>query len=147
MLVARVMVVVIGALAITLACFVGELGDVFAVAKKTVGAFAAPLLSVFVLGLFIRRATATGVLLGTAAGAVVTLWFTFSETFSDWFSMWVFVVGFVSSVVFSLLFSFIPKLQLVPGSDQDHTFWAVVRGDSTESSETRGEGSEGSGSR
>ena len=140
MLVARVMVVVIGALAITLACFVGELGDVFAVAKKTVGAFAAPLLAVFVLGLFVRRATATGVLLGTAAGAIVTLWFTFSETFSDWFSMWVFVVGFVSSVVFSLVFSFIPNLQLVSGSDQDRTFWAVVRGDSTESSDTRDAG-------
>ena len=140
MLVARVMVVVIGALAITLACFVGELGDVFAVAKKTVGAFAAPLLAVFVLGLFVRRATATGVLLGTAAGAIVTLWFTFSETFSDWFSMWVFVVGFVSSVVFSLVFSFIPNLQLVSGSDQDRTFWAVVRGDSAEASDTRDAG-------
>ncbi len=146
MLVARVMVVVIGVLVITLACFVGELGDVFAVAKKTVGAFAAPLLSVFVLGLFVRRATATGVLLGTFAGAVVTLWFTFSDTFSDWFSMWVFVVGFVSSVVFSLGFSFIPKLELVPGSDQDHTFWAVVRGDSVDTRESE-EGSGGSGSR
>ena len=138
MLVARVMVVVIGALAITLACFVGELGDVFAVAKKTVGAFAAPLLAVFVLGLFLRRATATGVLLGTCSGAVVTLWFTFSETFSDWFSMWVFVVGFVSSVVFSLVFSCIPNLELVPESDQDRTFWAVVRGDSAEASDIRG---------
>ena len=44
MLVARVMVVVSGAIAIVLACCVGQLGDVFAVAKKTVGAFAAPLL-------------------------------------------------------------------------------------------------------
>ena len=105
MLVARGMVVVIGAIAIVLACFVGQLGDVFAVAKKTVGAFAAPLLAVFVLGLFVRRATAAGVLLGTFSGAVVTLWFTFAAPFSDWFSMWVFVVGFVSSVVFSLLFS------------------------------------------
>ena len=51
---------VIGVIAITLACFVGQLGDVFAVAKKTVGAFSAPLLAVFVLGLFVRRTTATG---------------------------------------------------------------------------------------
>jgi len=78
------------------------------------------------------------VLLGTCSGAVVTLWFTFSETFSDWFSMWVFVVGFVSSVVFSLVFSCIPNLQLVPESDQDRTFWAVVRGDSAEASDIRG---------
>ena len=129
MLVARVMVVVIGAIAIVLACFVGQLGDVFAVAKKTVGAFAAPLLAVFVLGLFVRRATAAGVLLGTFAGAVVTLWFTFAETFSDWFSMWVFVVGFVSSVVFSLLFSCVPGLSRTSTAGPDRTFWAVIRAD------------------
>ena len=135
MLVLRVMVVLIGALAITLACFVGQLGDVFAVAKKTVGAFAAPLLSVFVLGLFVRRVTATGVFLGTFAGPVVTLWFTFAETFSDWFSMWVFVVGFVSSVVFSLLLSIVPGLKLMPESGQDRTYWAVVKGDAAAGSE------------
>ena len=135
MLVARVMVVVIGAIAIVLACFVGQLGDVFAVAKKTVGAFAAPLLAVFVLGLFVRRATAAGVLLGTFAGAVVTLWFTFSETFSDWFSMWVFVVGFVSSVVFSLLFSCVPGLSRTSSAGPDRTFWAVIRADEEDFSE------------
>ena len=135
MLVARVMVVVIGAIAIVLACFVGQLGDVFAVAKKTVGAFAAPLLAVFVLGLFVRRATAAGVLLGTFAGAVVTLWFTFAETFSDWFSMWVFVVGFVSSVVFSLLFSCVPGLSRTSSAGPDRTFWAVIRADEEDFSE------------
>ena len=135
MLVARVMVVVIGAIAIVLACFVGQLGDVFAVAKKTGGAFAAPLLAVFVLGLFVRRATAAGVLLGTFAGAVVTLWFTFAETFSDWFSMWVFVVGFVSSVVFSLLFSCVPGLSRTSTAGPDRTFWAVIRADEEDFSE------------
>ena len=135
MLVARVMVVVIGAIAIVLACFVGQLGDVFAVAKKTVGAFAAPLLAVFVLGLFVRRATAAGVLLGTFAGAVVTLWFTFAETFSDWFSMWVFFVGFVSSVVFSLLFSCVPGLSRTSTAGPDRTFWAVIRADEEDFSE------------
>tara|TARA_B100000029_G_scaffold395886_1_gene393802 strand:+ start:69 stop:1802 length:1734 start_codon:yes stop_codon:yes gene_type:complete len=138
MLAARVMVVVIGALAITLACYVGTLGDVFAVAKKTVGAFAAPLLAVFVLGLFVRRATATGVFLGTFAGAVVTLWFTFAETFSEWFEMWVFVVGFVSSVVFSIAFSLIPGLQLVKQSEGNRTWWGVVR-DDNDVNEIRGE--------
>ncbi|MEE3286105.1 MAG: hypothetical protein VX311_16100, partial [Planctomycetota bacterium] len=91
------------------------------------GAFSAPLLAVFVLGLFVRRTTATGVLLGTFAGAVVTLWFTFAEMFSDWFSLWVFVVGFVSSVVFSLLLSLVPGLKLMPDGARDRTYWAVVR--------------------
>ena len=104
-------------------------------AKKPVGAFAAPWLAVFVLGLFVRRATAAGVLLGTFAGAVVTLWFTFSETFSDWFSMWVFVVGFVSSVVFSLLFSCVPGLSRTSSAGPDRTFWAVIRADEEDFSE------------
>lgn len=144
MLVARILVVLIGVIAITLACFVGQLGDVFAVAKKTVGAFSAPLLAVFVLGLFVRRTTATGVFLGTFAGAVVTLWFTFAEVFSDWFSLWVFVVGFVSSVVFSLLLSLVPGLKLMPDGARNRTYWAVVRDDAVARPETE---TEASGSR
>ena len=75
MLVVRMMVVGIGALAVTLACFVGELGDVFDVAKKTVGKFSAPLLAVFILGLFVKQATPSGVFFGTWGGAAFTLAF------------------------------------------------------------------------
>jgi len=129
MLTARLMVVVIGMIAIGLACFVGELGDVFTVAKKTVGAFAAPLLAMFVLGLFIPRATPTGVFFGTFAGATLTVLFTFSDTFAEWFSMWVFVVGFVSSLVFSFALSLMPGLKQMPQPQSPPTFWKVIRGD------------------
>jgi Na+/proline symporter len=127
MLAARLLVVAIGALAITLACFVGQLGDVFAVAKKTVGAFAAPLLAVFIVGLFVPRATSVGVFFGTWIGAAFTLWFMYY--FDDWFAMWFFPVGFFSSVGLSLLLSLLP----FPGSKSRDklplTFWAVRRGD------------------
>ena len=117
---ARVLVVVIGLIAIILACFVGQLGDVFAVAKKSVGAFAAPLLAVFVMGLFVRRATAFGVFVGTWVGAALTL--TLMTVFSDWFAMWFFPLGFFSSVGISMLLSLLP---FGPRPDQPLTFWQI----------------------
>ena len=127
MLFARLLVVAIGVLAITLACFVGELGDVFAVAKKTVGAFAAPLLAVFILGLFVRRATSAGVFMGTWIGAAFTLWVMLR--FEDWFSMWFFPIGFFSSLGLSLLLSLLPYPGKRPSTESVLTFWTVVHSD------------------
>ena len=124
MLTARILVVVIGAIAILLACFVGELGDVFAVAKKTVGAFAAPLLAVFILGLFVSWATTFGVFWGTWLGAGFTFWFT--TQFDDWFSMWIFPIGFFTSLGLSLFFSLL-TLESRTQRRQSLTFWAVRR--------------------
>lgn len=125
MLSARFLVLIIGVLAITLACFVGQLGDVFAVAKKTVGAFAAPLLAVFVLGLFIPRARPTGVFFGTWIGAAFTIWM--MNLFPDWFSMWFFPVGFFGSVGLALVLSLLPLPGNEPSSGPSLTFWEVKR--------------------
>lgn len=123
MIFARVLVVLVGAIAITLACFVGQLGDVFAVAKKTVGAFAAPLLAMFILGLFVPRARSTGVFCGTFLGAAFAGWMIFA--FSDWFAMWLFPIGFFGAVAVSMLLSLLP----LPGNEKPKerplTFWAV----------------------
>lgn len=123
MFVARLLVIVIGVLAITLACFVGQLGDVFAVAKKTVGAFAAPLLAVFILGLFVRRATPFGVFYGTWLGAAFTLIVMYH--FDDWFSMWFFPVGFCGSFGLSLFLSLLPIPANRQRDSEPLTFWAV----------------------
>lgn len=125
MRVARILVVVIGAIAITLACFVGQLGDVFAVAKKSVGAFAAPLLAVFIMGLFIPQATAFGVFVGTWIGAAVTL--TLMYVYTDWFAMWFFPLGFFSSIGISMLLSLSPWGKRDAGSPL--TFWEIRRQD------------------
>jgi Na+/proline symporter len=125
MLSARCLVLIIGALAITLACFVGQLGDVFTVAKKTVGAFAAPLLAVFVLGLFIPRARTTGVFFGTWIGAAFTLWWMNQNP--DWFAMWFFPVGFFGSVGLALVLSMLPLPGNEPTDGPSLTFWEVKR--------------------
>ena len=106
MRIARIILVVVGALAVGLACFVGELGDVFAVAKKTTAAFGGPLLAVFIVGLFMPRATWFGVLLGTFSGAAITVWQ--MDAHPDWFSLWFWPIGFFSAVGLSMLLSLIP---------------------------------------
>ena len=106
MLLSRLLLVFIGVVSIGLACFVGQLGDVFTVAKKTVGAFAAPLLSVFILGFFVKRATPFGVFVGTWLGAALTLW-TMGQL-TDWFAMWFFPIGFGLSFGISLVLSLLP---------------------------------------
>ncbi len=133
MLAARSMVLVIGILAITLACFVGQLGDVFTVAKKTISAFAAPLLAVFIAGLFIRRTTSFGVFLGTWLGAVFTL--VVMYVCGDWFSMWFFPIGFFGSVGLSVVFSFLPVKANRRSGKPPLTFWNIrtLRAESTPS--------------
>ncbi|MDA1014165.1 MAG: hypothetical protein O3A00_06890 [Planctomycetota bacterium] len=129
----RWIVVVVGAIAITLACFVGELGDVFTVAKKTVSAFAAPLLAVFILGLFVKRATSAGVFIGTWLGAALTL--VSMKLLPDWFSMWFFPIGFFLSVGLSLAISFLP-LPFWRESGEPMTFSSVMRQPDTDDRET-----------
>ncbi|MCB1077358.1 MAG: sodium/solute symporter [Verrucomicrobiae bacterium] len=88
----RTLVVLVGAVSVGLACFVGPLGNVFDIAKKTTAAFGGPLLAVFVLALFFPRSSVAGVFLGALAGAAITFWLTFAK--ADWFSMWFWPAGF-----------------------------------------------------
>ena len=92
----RVLVLGIGATAITLACFVGPLGNVFDIGKKLTAAFGGPLLAIFVLALFSKRATWLGVLLSVAASTLMTLGLMYTQ---DWFSVWYWPVGFGTAIV------------------------------------------------
>ena len=125
MRIARIILVIVGGLAIALACFVGELGDVFAVAKKTTAAFGGPLLAVFIVGLFMRRATWLGVLLGTFAGAAITVWQ--MDAHSDWFSLWFWPIGFFSAIGLSMLLSLIPLPKKAGDIGQPLTWSKVMR--------------------
>ena len=130
MRVARILLVIVGALAIALACFVGELGDVFAVAKKTTAAFGGPLLAVFIVGLFMTRVTWLGVLLGTFAGAAITVWQ--MDAHPDWFSLWFWPIGFFSAIGLSMLLSLIPVGKTVGAGEQPLTWSAVMKSSESE---------------
>lgn len=130
MRVARIILVVVGALAVGLACFVGDLGDVFDVAKKTTAAFGGPLLAVFIVGLFMPRASWLGVLLGTFAGAAITVWQ--MDAHPDWFSLWFWPIGFFSAIGLSLLLSLIPLPKKAGDSDQPLTWSRVMKNSEAE---------------
>lgn len=106
MLTARILLVVIGSAAVILACFVSQLGDVFAVAKKTTAAFGGPLLAVFVLGMFSSKVTPASVFIGTLVGAVQTAFM--MERYPDWFSMWFWPLGFFGALTLSYALSVLP---------------------------------------
>jgi len=99
-LVIRGLVVLIGATAVTLALFVGPLGDVFDIGKKATAAFGAPLLAVFVLALLVRGVSTVGVFVGTLVAAVVTLGLMYA--YADWYSVWFWPIGFTLAVALAL---------------------------------------------
>ena len=72
----RVIVAVLGVLVIAMACFVGRLGTIFGIANRIINGLGSPLLALFLLGMFSRRANAAGMLvggvLGTAASVAVS---------------------------------------------------------------------------
>jgi len=130
MLTARILLVLIGVSAVTLACFVSQLGDVFAVAKKTTAAFGGPLLAVFILGMFWSGATSVSVFVGTLAGAVFTA--IMMERNPDWFSMWFWPLGFFTTLGLSAVLCVLPVAwnRSQPGSSL--TFWKLNSADAVE---------------
>jgi len=102
------MVVIIGAIAITVACFVGPLGDVFDIGKKLTSAFGGPLLAIFVLAFFSRRVTWLGVLVSVSASTVVTLYLMYHR---DWFSVWYWPIGFGTAMVLGYAASLLQRPQ------------------------------------
>ncbi|NQV27075.1 MAG: hypothetical protein HQ518_22230 [Rhodopirellula sp.] len=131
MRVARIILFIVGALAVVLACFVGELGDVFDVAKKSTAAFGGPLLAVFIVGLFMTRVTWLGVLLGTFGGAAITAWAMYAHP--DWFSLLFWPIGFFSAIGLSVILSLIP-VPKSPDSDKLPLTWSTVMRDSKSAS-------------
>ena len=115
----RLMVVGIGATAITLACFVGPLGNVFDIGKKLTAAFGGPLLAIFILALFSRRATWLGVLVSISISTVLTLVLMYTQ---DWFSVWYWPVGFGMSLILGYGASF-----LQPARPTEFTFFQIMR--------------------
>ena len=75
----RVTTVVIGVAAVAVGCVIGNVGDIFEIALKVVNSFAAPLLAMFVLAMFSRRATARGVYRGTLFGCAITALLVFAR--------------------------------------------------------------------
>jgi SSS family transporter len=116
----RILVVIIGAIAISLACFVGPLGNVFDIGKKLTAAFGGPLLAIFVLALFSRRTTWLAVLISVAASTAMTLSLMYTQ--DDWFSVWYWPIGFGTALVLGYTTSF-----LQPARPTEYTYFQIIR--------------------
>ncbi len=101
----RILIISIGAVSVTLALFVGPLGDVFTIGKMLTAAFGGPLLAVFLLAFFSPKVTTPGVFLGTLISATATLYL--MVAFDEWFSIWFWPIGFGLSMLLSWGLSFI----------------------------------------
>lgn len=115
----RLMVLAIGVIAITLACFVGPLGNVFDIGKKLTAAFGGPLLAIFVLALFSRRATSLAVLISVLISTVLTLYLMYTQ---NWFSVWFWPIGFGMSLILGFFASF-----LQPAKPTQYTYFQIMR--------------------
>jgi len=108
----RGLVCLIGAISVTLACFVGSWGDVFTIGKMTTAAFGGPLLGVFIVALFSARASTPAVFVGVLLSAAITLSLMF--IFRDWFSVWFWPIGFGLSLILSGVLSLLAPSPIDP---------------------------------
>lgn len=122
----RALVVLIGVLAIVLACNVGEMGDVFAIGKKVTAGFGGPLLAVFILALFFKNSTTAGVLVGTLSGAIITISLMYIA--SDWFSVWFWPIGFGLTMVIGVIVSLLTASHREDSAKLPLTYWNVIQG-------------------
>ena len=74
----RLFTLFIGLIATILALNVGRLGSIFEIANKIINGFGSPLLAIFILGMFSKRANSRGMIMGGIAGAVWSAYVSFT---------------------------------------------------------------------
>jgi len=103
LLLARVATLVLGILVTFLACFVGEMGDVFKISAKLINGFIGPLFGIFMLAMFTRRAHAMPVLIAGILGTAIAGLTIFAEKLGlenfDIGFMWPSTLGLVVTFV------------------------------------------------
>ena len=91
---ARVLTVVLGILATVAAVYAAQVGNIVKMWMKVMGLFAAPVLSIFVLGLFTRRARARGWLVGACCGIGLTVYLQWAQA-DRLMEVWYFPISFI----------------------------------------------------
>ncbi len=92
----RVAAVVAGLSGTLLACQLDQLGTLFEIGNKVIQTFTGPVLAIFWLGMFTRRATSASAFLGGLVGTLVGVYVAFFSTLSF---LWPAVFGFVSAMI------------------------------------------------
>lgn len=119
--VARMITLVLGVLGTCVAMFLGRIGELWQIAVALMGFWTGPLLGIFLLGFFTKRANSVGTLIGATVGLVCTTCFWQAGGNEFLYSL----VGVVPTVVLGYLFSlFVGK---PPSAENVHHLTAWTR--------------------
>ncbi len=91
-----------GLVATFVALFVGQLGQIYRIVVMLMGFWTGPLLGIFLLGLFTRRANATGVIVGAITGAICTSIWALVLHYTPWLYA---IVGLIPTITIGYLVS------------------------------------------
>ena len=101
--ISRILTIFVGAVGITMACYVGNMGTLFEYLSKVLGTFMAIMLAVFWLGMFTKRATSFSTILGSIVGIAVALLLSFHPSISVG-AIWVAPAGLVTTMAVGTVF-------------------------------------------
>jgi Na+/proline symporter len=100
----RIITVAFGIIGVTLAANVAHVGNLIEIAQKVIQTFTGPLLGIYVLGMFSRRATSRGALVGGILGSLTALYVAFFSGIAFfWPTVFGFVVTYVGGYVLSMV--------------------------------------------
>jgi Na+/proline symporter len=104
---ARPLTLAIGVAATAFSLAVAQMGSIFDLMISVVNTFGGPLLAIFLLGIFTRRATAPAVLSALVAGVLLTLWLTAANQYAALAFLWPFPQKLASTwpLIFGVLFT------------------------------------------
>ena len=130
-LVSRMTTLVVGVLGTTLSCNVARMGTILEISNKVINSFTGPLLGIFLLGMFTRRANGVGVFLGGFVGTAVTLFTVHLSNLGAVSFLWTstsglivtLLVGYVGSALWA-----IRRDRTHAAAAQNWTWAAIVRG-------------------
>lgn len=117
----RPLVLLLGFLATFCALLIARIHDIFTIMIAVVNTFGGPLLAVFLLGIFTRRAHGRGALATLLAGTLFTLWLVLANTYPAFAWLWPWetrlnhVWPLTLGVLFSLIVGYASSLVMRPG--------------------------------
>ena len=114
----RLFTLLLGALGTTLSCNVMRLGSIFEIANKLINSFTGPLLGIFLLGMFTKRANSLGVFVGGFAGTAVALYTVHLSNLGRVSFLWPSTFGLLTTIIIGYGLGLI-----FPNSDPDRNAW------------------------
>jgi Na+/proline symporter len=131
----RAITVVFGILGMCLAIWVSLTGkNIIEIAQKVIQTYTGPMLGIYMVGMFSRRANATGVLLGGILGTAVALYVAFFCGYRDAAGKWHDYITFLWPTVFGFVITFAGSWlisQVIGGAVSERarnlTWWSVMQ--------------------